>query len=440
MQDIGGRVIVIGAGPAGLAFAAAYEGDVTVVEAESKVGGLCRSIHNDGAVFDLGGHSFHTPHREVLDFVENSMGQSLYSQMRDARIHFDGQLIPYPFQQNFHQIHDELVVDECSAGLPKTEASIPTTPPDNLKQFFEDRFGEGICKHFMLPYNAKIWGCDLSTIECKWTSERVAAPSGQTEKFSETDGVRKPLQSDTVVRYPREGGFEEIFKAIASNIDDIRLNCQVVAIDPENRQLETSNGQILEWDRIVSTMPVDKLVRMVRGFPEDIRSLAERLEYLSLHLSMLTTNKPLSDVPQRIYVHGDEVFAHKIAFNNTSSPALREQMSHAIMGEASYSAHKSLDHQAVDESLVAFLSKLGLVDGPQDFQDVRHIKIEYGYPIQTTGTRDTVDALVESLESLHISSIGRFGQWKYINSDACIKMGLGLAEQLSNARLSSAGG
>ncbi|MHA1164793.1 MAG: FAD-dependent oxidoreductase [Alphaproteobacteria bacterium] len=187
-----------------------------------------------------------------------------------------------------------------------------------------------------LPYNAKIWGCDLSTIECKWTSERVAAPSGQTEKFSETGGVRKPLQSDTVVRYPREGGFDEIFKAIASSIDDIRLNCQVVAINPENRQLKTANGEILEWDRIVSTMPIDKLARMVR--------------------------------------------------------------------------------------------------------DIRHIKIEYGYPIQTIGTRDTVDALVEHLESLRISSIGRFSQWKYINSDACIKMGLGLAEQLSNAHLSSARG
>jgi len=436
---MGERVIVIGAGPAGLAFSATYKGNVTILEGELEIGGLCRSLHNDGAVFDLGGHSFHTPHRDVLQFVESIIGESLYSQQRDARIHFGGQLIPYPFQRSFHLIHDASVVDECDTGLRKVKSESSSAQPENLKQFFESRFGEGICKHFMLPYNMKLWGCDLATIECKWTSERVAAPSGQTEKFSETDGVRKPLQSDTVIRYPQEGGFEEIFKAIARRVDDIRLNCRVVAIDTEKRELETSDGQIFGWDRIVSTMPIDKLVKIVRGLPKDICSLADRLEYLSLHVSLLTTSQPLTDVPQRIYVHDSDVYVHKIAFNHTSSPSLHKKKHHAIMGEASYSAHKSLDHEAVDQNLVAFLTKLGFLNGHDDVRDISHIKVEYGYPIQTIGTSETVNAIVKSLESLRIFSIGRFGLWKYVNSDACILMGRDLAERMSNDSLSPAG-
>lgn len=431
MPDAGKRVVVIGAGPAGLAFAAGYAGEAVVLESEAKIGGLCQSMEIDGAVFDLGGHTFHTPHNEVLEFVESCMGEPLYAQTRDARIHFGDQLIPYPFQQNFRRIADPTVVEACEQGLHDANATESEQSPSNLEEFFQARYGEGICKHFLLPYNRKLWGCDLSAIECEWTKERVAAPRGQKEAFSESGGARKPLQADTKVRYPRKGGFEEIFKAIARRVDDIRLNSRVVAIDPAAQILETTSGETYEWDRIVSTMPIDRLAKTVWSLPEEVRSLAGELEYLSLHLSLLITKQPLRNVPQRIYIHDNDVFTHKIAFNHTSSPTLQARQRHAIMGEASFSRHKSLDHHSVEKNLVSFLSRQGIVRGTEDIHDIHHVKIEYGYPVQTIGTRATENALTRHLEPLGIYSIGRFGQWKYVNSDACIRMGLDLADRLN---------
>ena len=97
---------MIGAGPSGLALAYGMQGDTLLLEKEATVGGLCRSIYHQGGVFDIGGHSFHTPHTEVFDLINGLLPGGLYMQERDARISTHGTLIPYPFQKFFDCIPD----------------------------------------------------------------------------------------------------------------------------------------------------------------------------------------------------------------------------------------------------------------------------------------------------------------------------------------------
>ena len=99
--------LVVGAGPSGLALAYGLQGDTLVLEKEDTVGGLCRSIQHNGAVFDIGGHSFHTPHPQVSELVSRLMEGGLYAQERDARIYTHDVLIPYPFQKSFDRIRPE---------------------------------------------------------------------------------------------------------------------------------------------------------------------------------------------------------------------------------------------------------------------------------------------------------------------------------------------
>ena len=66
--------VVIGAGPAGLGAALALGDCAIVLESRETVAGLCGTVALDGAIFDLGGHSFSTPHpgirRLVFDALE----------------------------------------------------------------------------------------------------------------------------------------------------------------------------------------------------------------------------------------------------------------------------------------------------------------------------------------------------------------------------------
>jgi len=82
-------VIVIGAGPAGLVCAdqlAAAGLDVLVLEAQDRVGGLCRTVSFGGATFDLGGHRFFTKDEEVRNYVFELMGDGLELRHRKSTI------------------------------------------------------------------------------------------------------------------------------------------------------------------------------------------------------------------------------------------------------------------------------------------------------------------------------------------------------------------
>jgi len=88
------ELLVLGGGPTGLATAYFHGGNTVVLEAENRVGGLCRSLEFGGAVFDIGGHSFHTPHASIHQFVVDLMAGDLELQTRDARIVSHGRMIP----------------------------------------------------------------------------------------------------------------------------------------------------------------------------------------------------------------------------------------------------------------------------------------------------------------------------------------------------------
>ncbi len=422
------NALIIGAGPAGLSLAYHLQGDTLILEKEDEVGGLCRSIEYGGGVFDIGGHSFHTPHPEVDALVRKLMGDDWFVQKRDARVFTHGVLIPYPFQKHFEQVPDPAVVEACRTGL--AEAGNAATAED-FEEYIVRRFGHGIAEHFMLPYNRKLWARDLKGISCEWTSERVAAPKGATEHFDTRGGKRMPLQPDTFVGYPATGGYVEIYKRFVPYIPALELKQEVVAIDPIRRTATTATGEVFSWDRLVSTMPLPVLLHMIEGIPDDLVAAADRLEYMSLDLLLLLVGRRLPHAPQRIYVADPDVPPHKIAFNHHSSDDLRARPVHAIMAEISYSPNKPLaEADRLERDTIAFLVSLGILDSPRDVIWTHHLDVHYAYPVYTHDRPAILRRIKDELRRLGIFTLGRFGEWEYVNSDRCIKMGMDLAAEL----------
>src|SRR5690606_15436301 len=426
MKDVQG--LVVGGGPSGLAVAYALQGNTLVLEKEDTVGGLCRSITHSGGVFDIGGHSFHTPHPEVFELVQRLMGGALELQQRDARVYSHGTLIPYPFQKHFDQLPDSEVVQACEEGLRNIDRDAP--PPQNFEEYIIQKFGRGIAEHFMLPYNRKLWARDIRKISCEWTSERVAGPKGSVEHFDTNGGKRKPLQADTQVGYPRVGGFEQIYRSFVPHIPAIEFNRAVTSIDPVRRVASTADGSHYGYEFLVSTMPLPLLVRIVDGTPPEIQEAADKLEYMSLRVELLLTRRPLTTPIQRIYCAGAEVPAHKIALNHNSSDYLRAQPHHAVMAEVSLSPEKQVDVDRIGPEVTAFLCDIGVLDSPEDIVWTGHIDVKYAYPVYTHDRPALLREIKEWMARYDIYTLGRFGDWEYVNSDRCIAKGLELGREL----------
>ena len=78
------------------------------------------------------------------------------------------------------------------------------------------------------------------------------------------------------MRYPRKGGFKQFLSALVEN-QDIRYNQQVISIDVENRLLRTSKGDEYQFDRLISSLPLPEVIKMLKNVPVDVCNAVARL-------------------------------------------------------------------------------------------------------------------------------------------------------------------
>ena len=419
------QFVVIGAGPAGIGAGIALGEHAVVVDGCPEVGGLARTVELDGAVFDLGGHSFHTPHADVRALVCSSV--EMVEQRRDARCHSHGQMIPYPFQAHFRELDDPEVVRECATGLAEAGGGGGAA---NLAAFLSGRYGAGIARHFLLPYNRKLWRVDLEGLAVDWVGERIAPPEREREPFAGSGGRRRPLQDDTMVAYPARGGFGEIWRALAERLGDLRLGRSVVRVDPLRREVVLAGGEVLRWRRLVSTMPLPDLLSLVSDVPAELVADAGQLGFLSLALVLVVVGHPVDTPIQRVYCAGPESPAHKTVMSHTSSPHLRALPHHGILAEVSCPVDRRWPDGELEHQVVQGLVTMKLIESPAEVRSTRTIRVRYGYPLPTHDRAPIVERSRRWLEERGIHTVGRFGEWAYINSDEALRRGLALGGAL----------
>lgn len=424
--------IVIGAGPAGLGAALALGDSAIVLESGQTVGGLCGTLTLEGAIFDLGGHSFHTPHPVIRRLVFDAL--EMEEQTRDAWCWLNGEWVRYPFQQHFSELADSDSRHACQIGL---DTAGGWQDAANFDEYLDRRFGRGITELFMRPYNRKLWGADLTRLDTEWVAERVAAPVGTAESNISESRRRSPLLREAVIAYPAKGGFGEIFQALARRVADLRFRQCVTSIDPRSSTLRTANGETASWRRIVSTLPLPALLRLIPNVPTAISSAMAELKAVPITLVMLVLDGRHETFRQRIYCPDKNIIGHKIVLNHNSSRWLRTLPRHSVQVELSEFnpfSGRSADVRSLVKAVVADLLRMGVISSPDYVRRTKVLRIPFGYPVQTH-SRGNIVALAQHWLSEHrIYTVGRFGEWAYVNSDEalyrghCVGMKLALSE------------
>jgi UDP-galactopyranose mutase len=351
----------------------------------------------------------------------------MFEQKRDARCFVDGQLIPYPFQKNFHFL-DEAVKIECEAGLRESSSGQDAR---NYAEFIRSKFGSGISDKFMLPYNKKLWGANLERLSCDWVHERVASPKGEKEAIM-INGNRAPLTEDQIVAYPETGGFEEIFLTLAQRLPNISLADQVVRIDAKSKVLYRTGGMPIKYQNIISTIPLPQLLKCIDGIPSDVLLDVEKgLDALAMKIVFLVVNYPVNTNIQRIYVADPDVPFHKLVVNHNSSNYLRALPNQGLIAEVSLTPEMKLTDEELKEAVISSLLHLNLITSKSDVSHAEIMHLKYGYPVPTHKREKIITRIRDWLAERKIFLVGRFSEWAYINSDEAMYRGIRLATDLN---------
>lgn len=248
--------VIIGAGATGLSFAAFSNKEYCIIEADKEIGGYCKTIKQDGFVWDYSGHFFHFRYPEMEKFIcEHIDPTTLLRCRKHTQILYGDRYIDFPFQKNIHQLPQTEFID-CLYDLFCNTNNEYT----NFSDMLYCKFGRSIAEKFLIPYNEKLYACNLNTLDCNAmgrffpyaNKEEIIANFKQSDSTSYNDYFTYP-----------QGGAIEYINSLKKRIPDNRLflNERVIGIDLAQKRVVTDKRE-LSYDRLISTIPFPLLLNL----------------------------------------------------------------------------------------------------------------------------------------------------------------------------------
>ena len=194
---------------------------------------------------------------EVFDKL---MGDEFQMNMRECWVRMFDTWVPYPFQNNIRHLPKE-VTYECLAGLVEAQTKRDHKKRSNFEEFIDAVFGDGIARHFMKPYNFKVWAHPPKMMNKEWIGERVAV-------LDINRAIKNVvMQSDDFgwgpnnqFKFPLIGGTGEFYRRFAKPLEGhVHLNKPVDFINLLKKEIRFADGEIQKYDELISTVPLDKL-------------------------------------------------------------------------------------------------------------------------------------------------------------------------------------
>lgn len=401
-------VVVIGAGASGLSFANWYRelhpsSKVLVLEASDAPGGYCKTIAQDGFVWDYSGHFFHFKDPTIEAWLRDRMpGQAIKTVVKRALIRYAGLDIDFPFQKNIHQLPREEFL-ECLVDLyfrPSSEEA-----PASFAEMLYRRLGTAITEKFLRPYNEKLYAIELDKLDV----DAMGRFFPQADIADIIANMRpKPPGSDdgaynATFTYP-QGGAIQYIHALLADLPPGTVSCgePVVSIDLGEREVITPKRRI-GFGKIVSSAPLPALARMT-GMVHDA-SVFTSNQVLVFNLGF--DRKGPKNV-HWMYFPDREVCFYRVGWYDNIFDT--DRMSLYVEIGAPHGA--AFDVEALRARVMNDLVREGIVDGHQ-LVSHHHVVLDPAYVHITKASLAETERVRDGLALAGVHSVGRYGGWTY---------------------------
>jgi len=434
----GDRVVVIGAGPAGLTaayqLAKAGRARITVLEADDMVGGISRTAQYKEFRFDIGGHRFFTKIKSVEALWHEILGPEFISVPRLSRIHYNGRFFDYPLKPmnaltGLGLINSIRIV----ASYLKWHYQ-PYAVEENFEQWVTNRFGRRLYEIFFKTYTEKVWGIPCTEIRAEWAAQRIQGLSLARAILNATALHHRGSAIKSLIhefQYPRLGP-GQMWETCR---DKVRAAGHSVLMKHAVRRLEsrgdgvtsvhadTPDGpRVFEAEHVISTMPIRSLVRALDpAAPAVVAAAAEGLRYRDFLTVALILNRENLFPDNWIYIHTPGVKVGRIQNFNNWSQAMVPRPGSTCLGLEYFCFKGDGLWQSRDEDLIKQasreLAELGLAR-EEDVIDGAVVRMPKAYPIYDAEYRAHLDTVREYLDAIpNLHTVGRNGMHKYNNQD-----------------------
>ena len=414
------RIVIIGAGPTGLG--AGYRlqelgyDDWVILEAADYVGGLATSFTDDkGFTYDIGGHVMFSHYAYYDDLVDKLMGGDYTELEREAWVWMEDRFIPYPFQNNIRALEPQTVF-ECVEGLVRAQREQRSF--ENFKEWVDALFGPGIAKHFMIPYNFKVWATPAELMNYVWIGERVSVVNAEAVLRNVLLGEDQVSWGpNNTFKYPLRGGTGFLYDGLRTYVDDhLELETPVASIDPVAKQVRTKDGRTWDYDVLLNTMPLNRLVDSMDSVPETVRAAKDGLHWSGSHIVGVGLDRPANSTKNWIYFPEPDVPFYRVTYLSNYSPYITPKPDQTLfLTETSRSQHKPEPADTIVDRVIDGLIATRLMDeSDRDLIATTWLcSPDMSYPVPST-TRDAALGTIQPwLRSQGIWSRGRFGAWLY---------------------------
>lgn len=428
------KIAILGAGVSGLALARfLVEGGVapsalTLFEAAPVAGGLCRSKTVDGFTYDVaGGHILFSKDTAAMQWMKDNAGGDAAFVRRDrhTKIRFGDRWVHYPFENGIGDLPPQANF-ECVAGYVhawhrrqmSAEQGAQDSGPKEFGKWIQWRFGEGIAKHFMDPYNEKIWKRDLDFVTSDWVSGRV--PDAPIEDVLRAAvGIRtEGYTHQSIFYYPLHGGFQGITDGLARAAGpQVVLNHRVKHVR-KGKDGYTVDGQ--HFDLVVSTLPLTYLPDLVEGMPTDVAKAMRTLEYNALVTYLVALDRAEHPELSWIYLpHHDQGPANRVTYMSNYSPNMAPEGRTSLLVEVTTPGRGPRPGAELQEEVLAGLAHAGLIRRDEVLFTDRS-EVDHAYVVFDHRYHERRRVVFDWLASAGIVPLGRFGRFEYDNSDQCV--------------------
>ncbi len=413
--------IILGAGLSSIGFYNGVKRGV-VYESKDKAGGHIKSVKIGNYFFDQGAHICHSKNSYWNKLI-NSDSETINKIKGNVMNYKDGDIFGYPVQNNLFELDKKTRIKSLKSLIEKKDLKNIT----NYKDWLIFQYGSYLTDKFYTPFTHKYWRTSPDKLSIDWLKGRLIP----VDLNKIIDGAfEKPVNSQAVFndfKYPKYGGFNAFFNQLIKEIP-VKLNMKATNIDLINKKIQFNDDIKMDFDKIVSSIPLNELINIIEDVPNKVLTAANNLLYLNLiqiNIVLKKTDKKFNNI-HWFYVYDENIDISRITIiSNVSGYKKNNEV--VIQAEIFRRSDEIYDRDELYQKGISDILKIFNTQ-IDDIVNDRMTFVKYSYVVSDLNKSKNLDIINNFLKKTPISSIGLYGRWNYIWSDIAYMNGYKLGK------------